>query len=65
MIQGTLSHTHDISVNIAKYGVVSQESTAYNGDASKAIDGNRDGNFRRCAYHPIKPDNQLIKIATL
>ena len=37
----------NISVNIAKYGMVSQESIANNGEAFKAIDGNTDGDYHR------------------
>ena len=33
--------------NIAKYGVASQASTAYEGTAEKAVDGNKDGNYFR------------------
>ena len=33
--------------NIAKYGVATQESTGYNGDAEKAIDGNTNWDYVR------------------
>ncbi len=35
----------DGTVNVAKSGKASQSSTAYGGDASRAIDGNTDGRF--------------------
>ena len=37
----------EISVDIAKYGTASQESLSNDGEASRAIDGNTDGDFDR------------------
>ena len=34
-------------INLARYGVATQESTSWYGDAVKAIDGDRSGDFKK------------------